>query len=62
MQLINQVFDLSKNFLASYLLQLKDHNLFKNENYGSFYDLIVTIFPRNGVSITILNFNLIIIE
>ncbi|PFN20760.1 hypothetical protein COJ69_19325 [Bacillus cereus] len=28
----------------------------------SFYNLIVTIFPRNGVSITILNFNLIIIE
>ena len=63
MQLINQVFDLSKNFLASYLLlQLKDHNLFKNEKLWFFYDLIVTIFPRNGVSITILNFNLIIIE
>ncbi|PGO20029.1 hypothetical protein CN984_30085 [Bacillus cereus] len=28
----------------------------------SFYNLIVKIFPRNGVSITVLNFNLTIIE
>ncbi|PEP75143.1 hypothetical protein COD90_17580 [Bacillus cereus] len=34
----------------------------KMKNYGSFYNLIVTIFPRNGVSITVLNFNLTIIE
>ncbi|PFC87599.1 hypothetical protein CN272_13545 [Bacillus anthracis] len=32
------------------------------KNYGSFYNLIITIFLRNGVSITVLNFNLIIIE
>ncbi|OTX87220.1 hypothetical protein CBR56_17110 [Bacillus thuringiensis] len=34
----------------------------KVKNYGSFYNLIVTIFPRNVVSITVLNFNLTIIE
>ncbi|KXY20297.1 hypothetical protein AT273_00235 [Bacillus cereus] len=34
----------------------------KVKNYGSFYNLIVKIFPRNGVSITVLNFNLTIIE
>ncbi|PEW46568.1 hypothetical protein COD05_20385 [Bacillus cereus] len=34
----------------------------KMKNYGSFYNLIVTIFPRNGFSITVLNFNLTIIE
>ncbi len=65
MQLINQVFfDLSKKLprIIS-LLQLKKTITFsKMKNYGSFYNLIVTIFPRNGVSITILNFNLIIIE
>ncbi|PEB50028.1 hypothetical protein CON34_10525 [Bacillus thuringiensis] len=45
------------------MLQLKRTIAFsKMKNYGSFYNLIVTIFPRNGVSITILNFNLIIIE
>ncbi|AJA20459.1 hypothetical protein BK718_28245 [Bacillus thuringiensis serovar andalousiensis] len=45
------------------MLQLKRTPAFsKMKNYGFFYNLIVTIFPRNGVSITILNFNLIIIE
>ncbi|PRD11827.1 hypothetical protein CQ058_04710 [Bacillus sp. MYb56] len=33
----------------------------KIKNYVSFYNLIVTMFPRNGVSITVLNFNLTII-
>ncbi|PHC37307.1 hypothetical protein COF09_26965 [Bacillus toyonensis] len=32
----------------------------KVKNYGSFYNLIVTIFRRNGVFITV--FNLTIIE
>ncbi|OUB34269.1 hypothetical protein BK739_04250 [Bacillus thuringiensis serovar pirenaica] len=32
------------------------------KNYGSFYNLIVIIFPSDGVSITVLNFNLTIIE
>ncbi|QDZ77674.1 hypothetical protein D0437_15280 [Bacillus cereus] len=45
------------------MLQLKRALAFsKMKNYGSFYNLIVTIFPRNGFSITILNFNLTIIE
>ncbi|ASZ17234.1 hypothetical protein TU55_05655 [Bacillus cereus] len=45
------------------MLQLKKAIAFsKMKNYGSFYNLIVTTFPRNGVSITIFNFNLIIIE
>ncbi|KMP29375.1 hypothetical protein COM04_24895 [Bacillus wiedmannii] len=45
------------------MLQLKKPIAFsKMKNYGSFYNLIVTIFRRNGVSITVLNFNLIIIE
>ncbi|ARC32627.1 hypothetical protein COM33_03260 [Bacillus toyonensis] len=45
------------------MLQLKRTIAFsKIKNYGSFYNLIVTIFPRNGVSITVLNFNLTIIE
>ncbi|KMP34490.1 hypothetical protein TU54_19995 [Bacillus cereus] len=45
------------------MLQLKRTLAFsKMKNYGSFYNLIVTIFPRNGVSITVLNFNLTIIE
>ncbi|MBH0359740.1 hypothetical protein COM24_05975 [Bacillus toyonensis] len=34
----------------------------KVKNYGSFYNLIVTIFRRNGVFITVFNFNLTIIE
>ncbi|OJE48599.1 hypothetical protein BAQ48_17270 [Bacillus luti] len=32
------------------------------KNYVTFYNLIVKILLRNGVSITVLNFNLIIIE
>ncbi|ONG81695.1 hypothetical protein BKK41_11285 [Bacillus cereus] len=45
------------------MLQLKKTIAFsKTKNYGSFYNLIVTTFLRNGVSITIFNFNLIIIE
>ncbi|PEW10628.1 hypothetical protein CN440_15585 [Bacillus cereus] len=45
------------------MLQLKKTIAFsKMKNYGSFYNLIVTIFSRNGVSITVLNFNLTIIE
>ncbi|MBE7096608.1 hypothetical protein FTO65_12780 [Bacillus cereus] len=45
------------------MLQLKRAIAFsKIKNYGSFYNLIVTIFPRNGVSITVLNFKLTIIE
>ena len=36
MQLINQVFDLEKISPIISLLQVKDHRLFKNENYGSF--------------------------
>ncbi|KXY33752.1 hypothetical protein AT268_35700 [Bacillus cereus] len=32
------------------------------KNYSSFYNLIVIIFPSDGVSITVLNFNLTIIE
>ncbi|OTX29291.1 hypothetical protein BK717_27815 [Bacillus thuringiensis serovar malayensis] len=34
----------------------------KVKNYGSFYNLIVTIFRRNGVFKTVSNFNLTIIE
>ncbi|ONG98151.1 hypothetical protein BKK45_15525 [Bacillus cereus] len=45
------------------MLQLKKTIAFsKMKNYGSFYNLIITIFLRNGVSITVLNFNLTIIE
>ncbi|RAN67746.1 hypothetical protein B5P40_22240 [Bacillus sp. SRB_8] len=64
MQLINQNFLIYKKIphIIS-LLQLKRTIAFsKIKNYGSFYNLIVTIFPRNGVSITVLNFNLTIIE
>ncbi|EAO52235.1 Hypothetical protein RBTH_02765 [Bacillus thuringiensis serovar israelensis ATCC 35646] len=36
------------------MLQVKRTIAFsKMKNYGSFYNLIVTIFPSNGVSITI---------
>ncbi|PFB75612.1 hypothetical protein CWE34_12850 [Bacillus sp. SN10] len=45
------------------MLQLKKTIAFsKMKNYGSFYNLIVTIFPSNGVPITVFNFNLTIIE
>ncbi|PDY83136.1 hypothetical protein COA08_16785 [Bacillus cereus] len=45
------------------MLQLKRTIAFsKMKNYGSFYNLIVKIFPKNGVSITVFNFNLIVIE
>ncbi|KMP94815.1 hypothetical protein TU65_13050 [Bacillus wiedmannii] len=45
------------------MLQLKKTIAFsKMKNYSSFYNLIVTIFPSGGVSITVLNFNLTIIE
>ncbi|PEW72930.1 hypothetical protein CN424_22595 [Bacillus cereus] len=45
------------------MLQLKRTIAFsKIKNYGSLFNLMVTMFPRNGVSIAVLNFNLTIIK
>ncbi|TKH28195.1 hypothetical protein FC692_13610 [Bacillus cereus] len=61
--LLINFFDLEKLPPIISSLQLKSTLAFsKMKNDGSFYNLIVIIFPRNGVSITIFNFNLIIIE
>ncbi|QWH61563.1 hypothetical protein EXW39_15895 [Bacillus mycoides] len=65
MQLINQFFliKITQLPLIISMPPLKKVIAFpKMKNYVSFYNLIVTIFPRNGVSITVLNFNLTIIE
>ncbi|OQR57201.1 hypothetical protein CDB3_08725 [Bacillus sp. CDB3] len=58
MQLLHQLFLIYiKKVPRSYLCYNKKTIAFsKMKNYGSFYNLIVKIFPRNGVSIAILKF------